>query len=178
MSGEAECVIQRPVESATGCRWRVLQTKARQEKALSAALQATGVSHFLPLTPRVRYHGGRRRIVHEPLFASYLFLWGPIDDAYFAVRTKRVARMIEAPDQRRLDDELRQIRSALEQGGVLDPYPFLTQGRPVRVRAGPFQGVEGLVEERTGADRLVLQVHTLGRATSLEIDADLLEPID
>lgn len=178
MSGCVETVADRAVASARDSRWHVLQTKTRQEKALAATLDAAGVSHFLPLTPRVRYHGGRRRIVQAPLFSSYLFVWGPNEAAYFAMRTKRVARFVDVPDQGRLDEELQHLRAALERGGQLDPYPFLTRGRRVRVRAGPFQGVEGLVEERTDADRLVLQIQTLGQATSLEIDADLLEPIE
>jgi hypothetical protein len=39
-------------------------------------------------------------------------------------------------------------------------------------------GIEGLVEERRPWDRLILQVHTLGRAASLEIDGSLLERVD
>jgi transcription antitermination factor NusG len=48
----------------------------------------------------------------------------------------------------------------------------------VRVTAGPFKGIEGLVEERRSPDRLILQIHTLGRATALEIDPSILEPLD
>jgi len=38
--------------------------------------------------------------------------------------------------------------------------------------------LEGVVEQRGRADRLILQIHALGRATSLEIDAGLLEPVE
>jgi transcription antitermination factor NusG len=46
------------------------------------------------------------------------------------------------------------------------------------VKAGPFRDIEGLVEAWQNSNRLVLQVQALGRATSLEIDASLLEPVD
>lgn len=159
-------------------RWHVLQTRARQEKALSATLRAAGVPHFLPLIDRVRYHGGRRRIVREPLFSSYIFVWGANEAAYFAIETKRVVRSVPAQDQDRLAHEIEQIRRALAGGGELDPHAYLRRGRWVRVTAGPFQGLEGLVEDRPRPERLVLQIRTLGRAASLEIDADLLEPAD
>ena len=44
--------------------------------------------------------------------------------------------------------------------------------------AGPFKGIEGVIEDRRSRDRLILQIYTLGRATALEIDPSLLEPLD
>ena len=43
--------------------------------------------------------------------------------------------------------------------------------------SGPFRGVQGVIENWTKGDRLVLQIDALGRAASLEIDASLLKPI-
>jgi len=176
---EARCALSKASGARLGGdRWHVLQTRARQEKALARTLGAAGVQHFLPLVSRVRYHGGRRRVVREPLFASYMFLWGPNEAAYFAIETRRVVRSVPVPDQARLEHELEQIRAALALGVGLDAYRGLARGRRVRVTAGPFQGLEGMVEDRARPGRLVLWVHTLGRGASLEIDADLLEPAD
>ncbi len=158
--------------------WHVLHTRARQEKALARTLAAAEIEHYLPLVKRPRFRGQRKRFVDEPLFASYLFLYGPLEATYLAVTTKRVAGVIKVPDQRRFARELEQIRLALEQGAELSPYRYLKVGRRARVSAGPFRGIEGLVEEWLKADRLVLQIDALGRATSLEIDAGLLEAVD
>ena len=158
-------------------RWYVLQTRSRQEKALARTLTATGIAHYLPLTKRPRYRRGRKLFVEEPLLASYLFLHGPLEATYIANATKRVANIINVADQDRFVAELRQIRCALENGADLSPYRYLTVGRRVRVSAGPFRGIEGLIEASAKVDRLVLQIDALGRATSLEIDAGLLEPV-
>jgi transcription antitermination factor NusG len=48
----------------------------------------------------------------------------------------------------------------------------------VEVRSGPFQGLQGVVEGRCANGRLVLQVETLGRAVSLEIDGALLDVLE
>jgi len=159
-------------------RWYVLQTRSRQEKALARALTASGIAHYLPLTKRPRYRRGRKLFVEEPLLPSYLFLHGSLEATYVATATKRVANVISVPDQQHFAVELRQIRLALENGADLSPYRYLTVGRRVRVSAGPFRGIEGLIEVSAKADRLVLQIDALGRATSLEIDAGLLEPVD
>ncbi len=164
--------------SDNGSRWYVVHTRSRQEKALARTLTAAGIAHYLPLTKRPRYCRGRKQFVEQPLLASYLFLHGPLEATYIATATKRVANVINVADQDRFVTELRQIRNALENGADLSPYRYLTVGRRVRVSAGPFKGIEGMIEVSAKADRLVLQIDALGRATSLEIDAGLLDPVD
>lgn len=164
--------------SSDNRRWFVLHTKARQEKSLADGLDAAGIENLLPLIRRVRVYGHRKRIVSAPLFPSYVFLKGDLDAAYFAVRTSRVARIVEVPDQGRFEHEVGQVLAALAAGGQLDAFAYLKEGRRARVRSGPFQGIEGLIDERLPRDRLILRVQALGRATGLEIDASLLEPMD
>ncbi len=158
--------------------WHVLHTRARQEKALAKVLFAAGIEHYLPLVNRVSLRSRQKCIIQEPLFASYLFLHGSVEATYFAIATKRVANAICVTDQQRFIQELKQIRLALENRAELSPSRYLEVGRRARVVSGPFSGIEGLIEDRSKIDRLVLQIAALGRATSLEIDADLLELVE
>lgn len=155
--------------------WFVLRTKARQEKILAQDLGSRGIGHFLPLITCTKFYAGRRARVETPLFPGYLFLRGDVDQAYEADRTRRVAQIIRVPDQQRMDRDLRNIRLALGVDAALDPFPFLRAGVRVEVRAGPFRGLQGVVQDRTRLDRLILQVETLGQAVSLEIDGSLLD---
>lgn len=157
-------------------RWHVLHTRSRQEKALAEVLAGAGIGHYLPLVRNVRYYGHRRRIVEAPLFPGYVFVEGEREEAYFAVSTRRVASIIDVSDQAALARDLAQIRTALEGGTVSEAFSYLREGRPVRVARGPFAGLEGVVDEQLG-DRIILAVRVLGQATSLEIDASLLELI-
>lgn len=158
--------------------WHVLHVKSRQEKALSEDLCAMGVAHFLPLLCQTRYWANRKSRVEEPLFPGYLFLFGTIEQAYRADRTRRVARVIEVHDQRQIEWELQNIRLALRQDATLTTYPFLKKGVRVEVRSGPMRGLQGVIEDRTKDNRLILQVKMLGRAVSLEIDGSLLDVLD
>ena len=169
---------QTPLLSAPGSRWHVLQTLARQEKALAKDLAARGVEHYLPLQANVRYYGRRKLTTQLPIFPGYLFLRGTLDDAYRADRTKRVARIIEVSDQERLESELAQIRLALEAGVTLTPYLKLTKGTRVEVCTGPLRGMIGEVEDQVRPDRLILRVKTLGQAVSLDIETALIERLD
>lgn len=158
--------------------WYVLHTRSRQEKAVARALEMQDIEHFLPLRKAVRFYGHRKRTVWQPVFPCYVFLRGTIEATYTAMATGRVASVLDVADQPQLDRELEQIRCAIERGGTLEQHDVLEQGRRVTVTAGPFAGLEGMIEHRSRPDRLILQVEALGQAASLEIDADLLELVD
>jgi transcription antitermination factor NusG len=158
-------------------RWHVLHVKSRQEKALSADLSIRGIEYYLPLVRQARFYGHRKADVQLPLFAGYLFLLGTMEQAYSADRTGRVARIIPVFDQEKMDWELANLQMAMQLEPNLTPYPFLKTGARVEVRSGPFRGVQGIVEGRAKECRLVLQVTTLGKAVSLEIDASQVDPV-
>ncbi len=163
---------------ARGRAWFVLHTKSRQEKKVVEVLEAVGVTAFLPLVTRRRAYAHRARVSGVPLFPCYVFMWGVREDAFGAIASKRAVKIIEAADQRALHHQLTQIHEAIERGAVLDPYPYLSVGRRVRVRSGSLKGVEGVIDERTRVDRLVLIVQALGQAVATEMDSSLLEPVD
>jgi transcription antitermination factor NusG len=158
--------------------WYVLHTRSRQEKTVSDMLSAMGIAHFLPLTSQVRYYGKRKFTVELPLFPSYVFLRGSIEEAYDSNRTKRIAKVLSVNNQTQMDWELRNLFLAMENGASLDPFPYLTIGTRVEVRSGPFRGVQGVIDSRLKSDRLILQIDMLGRAVSLEVDAALLEVME
>jgi len=158
--------------------WHLIHTRSRQEKALAESLDARGIRYFLPLIAHSRTYGGRKARVELPMFPGYLFLKGSLEDAYEADRSDRVAQIIRVQDQVKLAWELQNLARALVEKVPLDPFPFLKKGVKVEVRAGPLKGLQGIVELRGKRDRLILQVDVLGQATSLEIDAELLQLIE
>jgi transcription antitermination factor NusG len=166
--------VHAPVER----RWMVLQTKARQEKAVARHLSAAGVRHDLPLVERITVTRGRKHRSRVPLFPSYVFVFGEKQDAYDAIATRRVVKYLEVEDQDGLQDELAVVHSAIQSGLPIDEYPGLAMGHRARVVKGPLLGIEGIVIEEARRSRLVLHVETLGRGASIEIERDLLEPVE
>ena len=158
--------------------WHLLHTRSRQEKILAESMAAKGIGVFLPLVDVTRTYGRRKASVELPLFPGYVFLKGPLDDAYEADRTKRVAGIIPVVNQAQLTWELRNLALALAARVPLDPYPYLRAGVKVEIRSGPLAGIQGVIESRKKRDRLLLQIDVLGQATSLEIDGAILDPIE
>ncbi|MGE3109792.1 MAG: transcription termination/antitermination protein NusG [Phycisphaerales bacterium] len=165
------------ISSAHQRKWCVLHVKSRQEKAVSEILHEAGVETFLPTSRKVRFYGHRKRVVDFALFPSYVFMRSTVEEGYFAISTRRVARIIPVCDQDRFEREVEMIRAAIDRSGVLAAAPYLTSGTRVRVITGPFMGIEGIVETRGNWDRISLQIQTLGRAASLEVDASMLEKV-
>lgn len=161
-----------------GLAWMLLHTRARQERVVAEVLAGLGVEQYLPLVKVRRRYGHRKRDTLAPLFPSYVFARCAKEAAWRVHDAGRVAQVLEISDQDRFAREIEQIRRAIGADVGLDPHPFLHAGQRVRVRAGPLQGVEGIVEVKRRVDRLVLQVHTLGQAASVEIDADDVEKLD
>lgn len=159
-------------------QWWVAHTKSRNEKALAHDLMAKEIQYFLPMTLNIRRHRERTFKSLLPVFSGYLFFCGDDDHRSEVLRTNRVANIIDVVDQWKLVDELAQIEQALRSGAPLLPHDYIRKGQWCRVIAGPLMGLEGIVLEIKGITRLVLQIEMLGQATSLEIDVQMIEPIE
>lgn len=158
--------------------WWVAHTKSRNEKALAHDLIGKNISYFLPMTWKVQHRSYRTIRSLLPLFSGYLFFCGQEKERVELLRTNRVANIIVVKDQQRLLGELLQIEQALAAGAPLTPYKYLKSGQRCRVIAGPLLNLEGIVITTKNQTRLILQIDMLGQAASVEIDIDLIEPIE
>lgn len=164
------------IEKRTGWWW-VAHVKPRQEKTLARDILASRGAYFLPMYEAARRNGRRRWKSTLPLFPGYVFLCCAGENHRLtALKTNRIVRLIEVPDQKQLVDELSAIRRLLESHLAIDPYKSLRKGTRCRICSGLLQGVEGRVERRSGRSRFIVEVSILGQGASVEIDADLLEP--
>jgi transcription antitermination factor NusG len=89
-----------------------------------------------------------------------------------------VVRILDPHDEARLVRELDQIRKALAVDATLGATDAVKEGRRVRITAGPFLGIEGIVTELKGAAKVVLNVEMIGRAVVVVTDRDCLEPAE
>ena len=158
--------------------WSVAHTKSRNEKALAHDLMAKGIPYFLPMSLNVRRHRERTFRSLLPVFTGYLFFCGKEMQRVEVLRTNRVAGVIDVIDQDKLVAELSQIDRALRAGAPLLPHDYIRKGQWCRVIAGPLMGLEGVVLDVKKITRLVLQIEMLGQATCVEIDMQMIEPID
>jgi transcription antitermination factor NusG len=158
--------------------WWVAHTKSRNEKALAHDLISKNIRYFLPMTWKVQRRSHRTIRSLLPLFSGYLFFCGEENERLETLRTNRVANLIEVKNQQKLLNELLQIEQALTAGAPLTPYKYIKTGQRCKVIAGPLLDLKGIVVTTKNDTRLVLQIDMLGQAASVEIDIDMIEPIN
>lgn len=159
--------------------WWIAYTRPRFEKAFARDMCRRQIGYFLPMYERTIFSGRRRRHLMQLLFPSYVFFCGTEEDRYLAMRTNRLCHIVNVVDQEHLIDELTSIELALSNKTVVSSYPRLAVGRRCRIVSGPMMNIEGVVVARNCTRaRMVIEVTMLTQGALVEIDADLLEPLE
>lgn len=164
--------------AATG--WFALYTTARHEKSVAHSLCQREIEHFLPLYRAHRkWSDGSRVTVNLPLFPGYLF-----------VRVQRAdrVRVLEVPGALTMvagtgglpaalpDATIQKLRLGLASGKI-EPHPLLLAGQRVRIRAGLFAGLEGVVLWNKNSCRVVLTLEHILCSFTAELAAAEVELI-
>ena len=173
-----ETLLESPDSSAVDSQWMVVYTKPRQEKSLARDLLRQAIPFYLPLVKKTLQYARRRVTSFAPLFDGYLFMLGAEKQRTASLATNRVLRVLPVNDGLRLVTDLRQVERLIQADVPLTVESRLRAGMNVRVRSGPFAGVEGVVLRRRGQTRLLVSINFLQKGASVEIEDFLLEPLD
>lgn len=164
--------------------WYVVQTKPHQEGRVITHIgfRSQAIESFLPKIEVVRRHAGRRVKLLEPLFPNYLFVWMPLTaSTWNVVRWTPGARRMLGDGQQPIavpDGLVDAIRERVEPLGFVRVGLNLPVGSRVRVKSGPFAGLEGIFERPTSRrDRVRVLLEILGSVRPLEIEVFDLERV-
>ncbi len=151
--------------------WFAVYTRHRHEKAAAEVLARKEVEAFLPLYAALHRWKDRTKELSVPLFPNYVFVLMGADQRGAVLSVPGVYDFVRlggqpAPIPR---EEIEAIRQAVEGGRRVEPHPFLKSGDRVRVKAGPLEGVEGILVRKKNFYRLVLSVELLVRSISVEV---------
>lgn len=160
-----------------GQEWVVLHCRPRCEKKVVEACRREGLFSYLPLRKKKHRYGSRIRIFEVPLFTGYVFCIAAHEKKRWLRQNQLVANVLDVCDQKKLVEQLHQIQKALTVGeGVVEVMPYLEKGRWVRVTAGPFRGMEGIVLRLQGKTKVVLNVDMIRQSVAVEVDSAFLVP--
>ena len=137
-----------------------------------------GLTHYLPLRSETKVYQRRRVTVEKPVFPGYFFTSFDADGRVCLLKTNNIVRILTPTDRRRFLHELAQIRKALTVDPTLGTCEALKKGRRVRIRGGPFMGVEGVISHSSGATKVRLNVDMVGRAVAVDVDREYLDIVD
>lgn len=155
--------------------WFVAHTKPRREKKLVEHCERQGWAVTLPCYRSVHKYRGKSVVFQKPLFPGYVFLQLQPTDAPAIRQNDLVANLLDVFDQNTFARQLNEILAALESNLEVRLAPNISAGTRVRIRSGPLQGIEGLVESRQGQTTVILRLDFINQAAAVKLDADALD---
>jgi transcription antitermination factor NusG len=163
-----------PILPATYCetRWYAAYTSANRERRVSEQLGARKVEHFLPLYASPRRWKDRRVKLELPLFPGYVFVRTALQNRLQVLQVPGVVRLVgfDGAPTALPEDEIETLRTSLRNGLRVEPHPYLTVGRRVRVQGGALAGLTGILLRRKSGARFVVSVDLIQRSVAVEVD--------
>jgi transcription antitermination factor NusG len=165
--GTVECAL----------RWFAVYTTSRHEKRVSELITNRQIETFLPLYRAARQWKKRAPVVLElPLFPNYVFVRMAPGERSSVFSTPGVLSIVGGREPSSLQDfEIEALRSGVNLRNV-EPYPYLAVGERVRIKAGPFTGMDGVLVRKKNNLRVVLSIEMILQSVAVEIAAEDVEP--
>ena len=162
-------------------QWYALYTRSRFEKKLLCELASRQVEVFLPMREILSRWKDRKKKIWFPLFPGYIFV-NHVDTPENRYRVLNVPGAVHfvsvcGHPNPVPEEQIEAIRRFLETSLSADPYPYIHVGTQVEVISGPLAGIRGMLTEKRGKFRFVLQVDLIRQAISVEIDASDVRPL-
>lgn len=167
------------VDPFTQPRWYAIQTRSWCEKRVRDQLTAKAIRPFLPLWQKRSRWTDRVELIALPLFQGYLFGYFTLQQKLEVLTTVGVTRLascnggpVPIPDE-----QIEAVRTLVTHRLCYDPHPYLIEGMRIRVTHGPLAGVEGILDTKKSAVRLIVRIELIQRAVAVDIDSSAVESL-
>ena len=166
-------------ESDGTARWYAIRTRSRHERQVRDRLAAQGIEPLLPTVRRLSQWKDRKKEIEAPLFSGYCFARFAWPDRMPVLKVAGVVEIVSGGNgpEPIPDHEIDAIRSLMASPLRYDTHPYLREGMMVEVRRGPLEGVRGILLRKAKRHRLVISVHLIQQAASVEIDDSEVVPV-
>jgi transcription antitermination factor NusG len=159
--------------------WYAFRVRPRHEKMVSVALRGKGYEEFLPLVKSKRKWADRSPIIEMPLFPGYIFCDTARTEIGRIRCTQGIVDVIRAgsspaPANRM---EIEGLRKASEANLQLESLPYIdpSTAKQLRIVSGPLSGLDGMLVQVRGKERLILSVELLCRSVLVEVPLNSVE---
>jgi transcription antitermination factor NusG len=164
---------------ADNLRWFALQVRTRWENSTAVLLSGKGYQTLLPTFQTKKRWNGRVKQMSAPLFPGYVFCQF---DALKRLPILVTPGVIAVVGRGRVpfpvnDGEIAAIQTIVASGFQAEPWPYLEVGQKIRIEGDSLNGLEGILIQFKGNNRIVVSVSLLRRSVALEIDRDCVRPV-
>lgn len=160
--------------------WYAVQTRAKHEKFVAQEIAKRGFQSYVPTTVEIHRWSDRRKAVEVPLFSCYSFV-------RFASTVEAQAEVLQVPGVLKFvraggrlaaipPSEIEGVQTVLRHRIPFQRAGQLRIGQRVRIRNGALRGVEGVLVEQPGFDKIALNVHMIGDSITVHLEGYDVEP--
>ena len=152
-----------------------MYTKPRQEFTAAQEFRAEGFEFYLPTIELMKQWSDRKKKVTEPLFRGYIFLYGTEGERLKAVQMKSIVKTVSFDGKPSVipDWEIENLKRMLEGTNEIDISDIPPVGSKVKVIAGPFKDIEGIVYDNENSERMIaITIELLRRSVIARLPVD------
>jgi transcription antitermination factor NusG len=162
-------------------KWYALYTKPRWEKKIDSVLVRKGVESWCPLQRLERQWSDRKKIIEDPLFKSYVFVYIAEDEKTTVLMTDGVLNFVHHLGKPAVirDEEIDLIKKYLsEKEASLSIHALegFNENERIKVSHGIFMDKEGTVV-RGGRKKVYVKLESLGQVMIVEFPIEYLIPL-
>ena len=158
--------------------WCVAYTKPRAEKKFATYCDECGIEAILPTYESVKKYPRKTVKFDKPYFPGYVFIRTQIKNLLIIKKTSYLVNILDVYDQKTFQSQLYGVLKAIESGIELFPVPGIKQGVRVKIKRGPLQGIEGIVEKCEEVSKICLMLDFIGEGVETEVNGNDLEIVD
>lgn len=157
--------------------WYVIQCKAKESFRAAENLQNQGFEVFHPYIEVERLRAGKIKLINEPLFPYYLFIYlSDVTDNWRPIRSTRgVLKMLSFGTTplkvpAKLIEELKQRIQPLAEN-------LFKAGDEVLIDEGPLKGLKAIFETKQGDERVILLLNLLQKQQRVKVATRAIRPL-
>jgi len=159
--------------------WYALYIKPRWEKKVAKVLEEKGFDVYCPVARRTRQWSDRVKVILEPVFRGYIFIFVTKEKLWESLKTPGViapVRYLSKPAVIR-EEEIDTIKKFLNEFSDIEVETLnISENSRVRIRQGVLMDYEGIVLEVYGSTAVV-KINSLGLQLKAQFDKKNLEKL-
>ena len=157
--------------------WIAVYTKSRHEQIVVNELSKKNIESYCPMFKERRQWSDRKKWVHFPLFRSYVFANIELNENIYVLQTIGVNKIVKFQEKISIipDQVIDNIKNIVEGGYNIEQADYFIKGDEVRVVSGPLKGLDGVVIDLRGANKIIIKIEAIQQAFSVEISSGLLK---
>ena len=157
--------------------WIAVYTKSRHEQIVVNELNKKNIESYCPMFKERRQWSDRKKWVHFPLFRSYVFANIEINENIYVLQTIGVNKIVKFQEKISIipDQVIDNMKNIIEGGYNIEQADYFIKGDEVCVVSGPLKGLDGVVLDSRGANKIIIKIEAIQQAFSVKISSNILK---